>query len=238
MLQKIMEPHSRLASQLLGLVRSHSTADPTHEYQTAAVIVFLAGVDKALSLALEALYLAGHVKWDWLRGRRGSAHLTPGEIVCAPGFMAKLDRLKDLGCDLRDLAWLAEMRNSYVHDCTILGGYRVAPDANACRLTLRPFPLTVQGSGPFLLALSADDIAATTEEVVERLGRLLSEKDCEEAWRKVNEQAALLPTDPQPWTDQVNAPRASADEIHEIVRALNAEAVGEGCAKLLPPPQS
>ena len=71
LLQAVIKPHSHLASRLLGHVKRWSTDDPTHEYVTSAIIVLLAGVDKVLSLALELLYLAGHVDWAWMRGRRG-----------------------------------------------------------------------------------------------------------------------------------------------------------------------
>lgn len=71
LLRGMIEPHSQLATRLLGLVRHPSTDDPDDpkdEFEVAAVIVFLAGVDKLLSLSLEFLYLADHVEWHWMRG--------------------------------------------------------------------------------------------------------------------------------------------------------------------------
>ena len=63
--------------------------------------------------------------------------MTSGEVFCAPGFMAKLERLKDFGCDLTELTWLSEARNTYLHDCTIYAGYTANPDADSERLILQ-----------------------------------------------------------------------------------------------------
>ena len=54
-INSILHPHAELAVDLLRMVGSHSTADPSHRFQIAALIVFLSGVDKVLSLALQLM---------------------------------------------------------------------------------------------------------------------------------------------------------------------------------------
>ena len=110
LLSKVMESHLTLAVDLLGMVKKTSTDDPTHRYQIAAVVVFLAGVDKTLGLALLILYLGGHVSWESIGPRGKKVELDPGRLVCWPGLTGKLTRLKALGLDLEEnLQWLVEI---------------------------------------------------------------------------------------------------------------------------------
>src|SRR5262245_15087667 len=116
LLRHVLKPHTALATDLLKLVKRKkvgpfgprvSSDDPAHRFQIAAIIIFLAGVDKALSLTLELLYLAGRVEWDWLTGR-GRSNPPPGHIRCYPGFSAKIDKLKQLGLDISTIQWLSD----------------------------------------------------------------------------------------------------------------------------------
>jgi hypothetical protein len=103
----VLNPHSELAVDLFRTVHSRSTADTTHRFQIAALIVFLSGVDKALSLALQLSYLADRIDWGWLtHGRK----LDPGVIECHQGLTAKLDKLHSLGLDLTGLQWIVDLR--------------------------------------------------------------------------------------------------------------------------------
>jgi hypothetical protein len=232
LLNSVIRPHAHLATRLLRLVRRWSTATSSHEYGIAALIIFLAGVDKVLSLTLELLYLAGHVEWEWMRRRR-RADVEPGEVFCDPGFMAKLAKLKELGCDVTEIDWLAELRNSYIHGCKIYGGYSVAADFDRQRVTVKPTGPTVNSGLTFLSPVRADDIDPMTTRLVERLDRFLGERRCEEALRRISERLTALPVDPQPWTGRLNASEMDPDTIIAQIRELNAEMVGEGLSKII-----
>src|SRR5215813_9714590 len=54
-IDSILHPHVELAVDLLRMVNSRSTGDPTYRFQIAALTVFLSGVDKALSLAFQLI---------------------------------------------------------------------------------------------------------------------------------------------------------------------------------------
>jgi hypothetical protein len=88
-------------------------------------MVFLAGVDKALSLACELLYLANKVKWKWLTADIPEAELQPGVIETRRGLMRKLNMLQSLGLDLTGMQWIVDLRNMYIHSCSIYAGYRI-----------------------------------------------------------------------------------------------------------------
>jgi hypothetical protein len=229
-----MKPHSDLAIRLLGLVRRRDTGDPTHDYETAAMIVFLAGVDKVSSLALELLYLAGAVKWAWLHSKKWQT-VRPGEIVCQPGFAAKLARLKELGCDLTELKWLSELRNSYIHDCTMFAGYRARPKftPHGGRVRLHPSGPTIDLRGAFLNPFQPADVERMTAIIVQRLTRCLIRRGCMKALRVTSKRIAALPLDPEPWTERVNAKARGVEGISTIIEALNAEVVGDGCQKIV-----
>jgi hypothetical protein len=166
-IRHVLEPHTELAIDLLRLMKrsrslpgmGYSTGDPTYRYQIAALIIFLAGVDKTLSVVLELLYLAGFVEWKWLKG--GRIAVQPGYVICSPGLSAKIDKLKGLGLDLSQLKWLIEARNRYIHDCVIHAGYSFsfsdhAPDGS---------PLELKASGPAILVDGPPLVALGPKEI-------------------------------------------------------------------------
>ncbi len=61
-----------------------------------------------------------------MTGRK--TELPPGRVECGRGLMAKLFKIKSLGLDLTSLDWLVDLRNLYVHDCSIYAGYMVRPE--------------------------------------------------------------------------------------------------------------
>jgi hypothetical protein len=198
-------------------------------------MVFLAGVDKALSLTLELLYLAGHVDWNWLIGRR-KGHVLPGHVECAPGFGAKIFKLKDLGLDLTEIGWLVELRNWYVHDCRIYAGYRVTPNwETGPEWLLRPVGPEVSTLGPPLFAIDAATLRAEADDLVRRLGSLLDRKGGMAAWRDVHKRLSQLPHDPEPELSQVAA--GTPEIIDQCITALNEQHVGKGLRKVLVDPR-
>lgn len=226
----VIRPHAELAVDLLRLVRTKDTRDPTHRFQIAAVIIYLAGIDKALGLALQLLYLAGKIKWEWLRGgRKGEA----GRIVCNPGLTAKLDKLTELGFDLSDLKWLVDLRNQYVHACSIEARYGLAGDFDKGRLVLRPSGPEVNFPGSPLLPLESDLIEQQTESLIKELGEFLDRQGWEARWRAAQARLEQLPENPEPYYSEVVSRVDDLDAVHVILERLNAESIGEGLQHLL-----
>ncbi len=63
LLTGVLKPNTDLAIDLIGMVNSLDTSDPTYRFQVASIIIFLAGVDKTLNLAFELIYLMDKVNW-------------------------------------------------------------------------------------------------------------------------------------------------------------------------------
>ena len=220
----VLNPHSELAVDLFRMVHSRSTADTTHRFQIAALIVFLSGVDKALSLALQLSYLADRIDWGWLtHGRK----LDPGVIECHQGLTAKLDKLHSLGLDLTGLQWILDLRNEYIHSCRIYAGYRGGiDDGDASRFMLRASGPDVSFSGQPLVALGPAEIQTYAGQLTERLARFLDEIKWQAAWESLEEELGHLPINPEPeysqaWDD-------SPEQIYKLIVSLNERYVGEG----------
>jgi hypothetical protein len=236
LLRGIMDPHSQLAARLLRLVPPPRTNDPDESkdgFEAAAVIVFLAGVDKLLSLSLELLYLAGHVKWRWMKEGRRESNVLPAQVFCGPGFTAKIAKLNELGCDLTELCWLSEARNNYVHECNIFAGYRIHPDFERKRLALKATGPVVESSGPLQLGWRPEGIDTMTTALVDRLGSFLIDRHCEEGLRQIAERVAKLSDNPEPWTTRLREASDDPDRVSDIMEELNATMVGKGLVRLL-----
>jgi hypothetical protein len=232
-IHSIMHPHTELAVDLLRMVGSRSTGDPSHRFQIAALIVFLSGVDKVLSLALQLMYLADRVEWRWLTNGR---NLKPGVIECHQGLTTKLNKLQSLGLDLTDLQWIVDLRNSYIHTCRIDAGYRVGvDDGDTPQLILHAFGPEVSSSAAPLVALGPTDIQTSAEGLADHLGEFLDGIKWQAAWALLQEQLGHLPVNPEPEYSQLAD--GSAEEIHSLILALNERYVGEGLRQLREPQQ-
>lgn len=234
LLEGILRPHTELAVDLLSMVRTQSTGDSSYRFQVAGLIIFLSGVDKALSLALQLLYLTGRVEWNWLARRK----LQAGEIECHPGLTAKLKKLEGLGLGLSEFEWLVGLRNWYLHDCSIYAGYTVGIDSgDNPSLILRAHGPEVSHSDPPLTALSGDAIEAYANGLRDRLGEFLDRNGWQAAWASVQERLAKLPQNPAPEYSEVAAGLDPA-VVERCIAALNEKHVGEGLSKLLKCPST
>jgi len=220
----ILLPHADLAVDLMNMMGSRSTGDPAHRFQIAALIVFLSGVDKALSLALQLMYLADRVEWRWLtRGHK----LKPGVIECRQGLTAKLNKLHSLGLDLTDLQWIVDLRNEYIHTCSIYAGYRVGiGDGDTSQFILRASGPEVSFLREPLTALGPTEIQTYAEHLTERLGKFLDGIKWQVAWALLQEQQSHLPVNPEPEYSQIAD--ASPEKIYSLTGTLNERYVGEG----------
>lgn len=224
----VLHPHAELAVDLLRMVRSRSAADPTHRFQIAALIVFLSGVDKALSLALQLIYLADRVEWEWLtRGHKPE----PGVIECYRGLTAKLDKLHSLGLNLTGLQWIVDLRNEYIHSCRIYAGYRVGLDrGDNPRFILRASGPEVSFSCQPLVALGPAEIQTYAGHLTDHVGRFLDGINWQPAWKLLEEQLGHLPINPEPEYSQMVD--GSAEEIYSLTVSLNERYVGAGLRRL------
>jgi hypothetical protein len=223
-INSILHPHAELAVDLLSMVGSRSTGDPSHRFQIAALIVFLSGVDKVLSLALQLMYLADRVEWRWLtRGHK----LEPGVIECHQGLTAKLNKLHSLGLDLTDLQWIVDLRNAYIHTCSINAGYRVGiGDGDTSQFILHACGPEVSFLRPPLVPLGPTEIQTYAEHLTDHLGKCLDGIKWQAAWALLQEQLGDLPVNPEPEYSQVAD--ASLEKIHSLTVTLNERYVGEG----------
>ena len=230
LLECVMKPHAELASELLDQVKSHSTGDPTHRFQIAGVVIFLAGVDKTLSLAVQLLYLAGKIEWKWIKPRTPR----PGFIACGRGLTAKLYKLKEMGLDLSELQWLVELRNSYVHNCSIAAGYRWGMTKRGkARLTLRASGPEISYFNAPLMSLDARDIARWADDLTNRVGTFVNHNGWQSSWKSIALKIAKLPVDPEP--EYSLAKRRKFDqECYRTIEGLNMRCVGMGLKCVLP----
>ncbi len=228
LLEKVLQPHTDLAMALLRQVRSANTGDPTHRFQIARLIVFLAGVDKTLSLSLELLYLAGAVNWKWLI--RGGPIPEPGVITCNPGLTAKLNKLRELGLDLTELQWMVDLRNLYIHQCSISAGYRVKTGRG--RLISGGHGPEISHSGEPLTGWDANSVGTYTQDLAKRLGEFVDGKRWQRVWTAVAKQIQRLPINPEPAYSMVISD-TPIEDLFDAITILNEQHVGRGFARLI-----
>lgn len=228
LINSILHPHVELAVDLLRMVDSQSTGDPTYRFQIAALTIFLAGVDKALNLACQLMYLADKITWTWLSGRR---KLEPGVIECHRGLTAKLNKLHSLGLDLTDLQWIVDLRNVYMHSCNIYAGYRVGPDWNdRPQLILKASGPEVSSFGPPLVPFGPAEIQSYAANLTDYLGSFLDGSKWQATWSLLAQQFGQLPINPEPEYSQMVD--GSAEEIARLIASLNERYIGEGLQRL------
>lgn len=233
LLGAVMRPHSELAAELMRRSprkkRRRGTSPTTRE---VAVIVFLAGLDKLLGLALQLLYLAGKVDLGWLHEGGRRADRLAGVLSCSPGLGAKINKLQSLGLDLSDLRWLVELRNRYVHSCSIDVRYKVSiSDDEESRLSLRATGPEVSTVGEFAAGVTERHLRAWATGLISRIARFVEEKGGDAAWVALSREVRNLPVDPEPALDRVVA-ADDYGELADVVEALNNEKIGVGLVRL------
>jgi len=227
-IDSILHPHVELAVDLLRMVNSRSTGDPTYRFQIAALTVFLSGVDKGLSLAFQLMYLADKVEWEWLTNGR---KLEPGFIECHRGLTAKLKKLQSLGLDLTELQWIVELRNAYIHSCGIYAGYRVGvDDKDTPRFILQASGPEISFSSPPLVPFGPTEIQSYAGDLIDYLGRFLDGIKWQAAWSLLADKLGHLPINPEPEYAQIAG--GSAEEINSLIVCLNERYIGEGLLRL------
>ena len=228
LLKSILEPHANLALDLLKMVQSLNTNDSSHRFQIASVIIFLAGIDKTLSLAFELLYLAGMVDWNWMVPNKKQKPAA-GFIECQRGLAAKIAKLNELGVDLTSIKGINELRNEYVHSTCLYVGYSICIDEFDSKFRLVPSGPVLTSMLPPLIAFTQNEIEFYTYQFVELIGSFIDKTDWREIWYLISQKANGLPHNPDPEYSQF----LDEPEIElEVLDALNIRYVGDG-VKLL-----
>lgn len=228
LLSRVMKPHLEVAKDLLRMVKRKSTDDPTHRFQIAAITIFLAGVDKTLSLALQLLYLAGEIEWKWLKPTKPNA----GIISCGPGLTAKILKFKELGLDITELRELIDLRNEYIHSCSIYAGYSMGPIwGRKPRLTLRATGPTISYAGKYLLDIGADDIKRISRVLINLVAEFVDASDWRSSYRSIAQKIRKLPHDPQP--ELLTIDPSDLEATFRVIDELNKKYIGAGLFHLL-----
>jgi len=225
-LKKVLQPSTDLAAELAAKVKELNTRDPTYRYQIAAIVLFLSGVDKALSVACQLLYIGGRIEWKWLKPR----HPEPGVLGCGPGLMAKITKFKGLGLDLSHLKWLVELRNEYIHEASISVRYQAGQwDDCGPMIVIRACGPEIGLVGPPLLALQSSDFERWTDELAEALGAFVDQGDWQAAWRGLASKVEKLSIDRSGAgaTDNI-------DELMNVIDSLTEKHIGIGLRYVLP----
>lgn len=229
LLKDVLLPHIEIALDLMGQVKTFDTSDPTHRYQIASILILLAGVDKTLSLAFELLYIAGKVEWKWMSPNPTSKPPT-GFIECTRGLTSKIIKLKDLGVDLTHLQWLVDLRNEYVHSCSIYAGYSEIIDVTEDNIQVKPSEPTISFPLSPMTYIHSQEIQNYANEIVELIGSFVDRTNWLGGWFTIAEKVKNLPINPEPEHTQImNEP----ERLFEILSALNDKYVGDGVKLLL-----
>lgn len=226
-----MTPHVDLATDLLKMVNNSEPLDPytsSYRFQVAAIVIFLAGVDKTLSLAFEMLYIAGKVEWSWMTPNN-KRKPPAGYIECHKGLTAKLRELKGLGVDLSPLQELIDLRNKYIHSSNLYVGYSTVLDENG-RLNLRASEPVISYLLPPYTFVRPQDMKSHAGYLVDTVGSFVDKSGWPDRRRAIMLKLSRLPENPEPEYTQLVSNHFSNDS--EIIDSLNRKYVGEG-AKLL-----
>jgi len=228
LLKGVLEPHTELALALMKMVTSLDSNDSSSRFQIASIIIFLAGIDKTLSLAFDLLYLAGKVSWNWMVP---NTRFKPpaGFIECQRGLTTKVMKLKELGIDVTHLQWIIDIRNEYVHSCHIYLGYTEEIDEAEYKIRLNPSGPVISFPLSPMTAFQSKEIHYYSQQLVDAIGSFIDKTEWQNEWFRLAHKAEGLPQNPEPeFTQLLNEPNRE----FEILDALNMRFVGDG-AKLL-----
>ena len=224
----ILKPHQDLAADLFALVKSTKSDDPSHRFQIAGITVFMAGIDKVLTVACELACIANMIEWKWLSDRNGKANPANGEIKCDPGFESKINKLCSLKLDIKDLHWMRELRNSYIHGSSINIGYKFYPEPGS--MCIKPI-LEIEFSAPPLISWSANDLNGYGKDFAKKLEQFLDNTvKWQDAWKDLSNKIDKLPINPTGFDKIIDS--NNDNEIHIFLEELNNKYIGNCLEKI------
>lgn len=229
LLKHVLFPHVDLGSDILGMVERLSSDDPTHRYQIASILIFLAGVDKTLNLAFELLYLAGKVDWKWMVP---GPKLTPppGYIECTQGLTKKINKLKAFGVDISNLQDLINIRNAYVHSHYLYIGYGESIDEITPDINLKASGPTLRYLLPPMTNFGVQEIKYYANEIIDLVGSFIDKTDWQKACFRIIEIVDNLPKNPEP---EYSLMLNNQGREFEIINTLNKRLIGDGAQILM-----
>lgn len=224
----VLKPHTDLAIDLIKMVNSLDTSDPSYRFQIASIIIFLAGVDKTLNLAFELLYLVDKVDWKWMVSNQ--KYQSPaGFIECNKGLTAKINKLIDFGIDITCLQGIIDLRNEYVHSCNIYLGYTLRLEETESKTQLKPFGPVISAPLPPITYFRPENLQAYANNLVDSVGIYIDNLGWQNIWVELSKKLECLPKNPEPEYAQIIN---DSEKEFEIINMLNKRYIGNG-AKLL-----
>ncbi len=227
-LESILSPHIDLSISLLELVESMNSEDPSHRYLIAAIITFLSGIDKTLSLFYQLLYISGRIEWKKIASNKDRTPV--GYIECQWGLTKKIFELENFGVDISSLKELIDLRNMYMHDSYIYAGYSLSLDEETGEEYIGGTQLSHRNVSPPITNFTPKFIDFYRNVIVEEVSKILDSVDWLSSWKRLEEKLKELPINPEPEYSQLDQ---SHENLHEIIESLNRRFIGDGANKLL-----
>lgn len=145
---------------------------------------------------------------------------------------AKIFKLRQVGIDLTELRELVELRNEYVHSCSIYAGYSVGiTRTGRLRHTLRPVEPRISYHAEYLLPLAPPRLRRIAKKLVQIVGPFVDRTGWQSSWKLIVRKIRKLPRDPEPGYSQLNLD--NPEVCMKIVDELNERYVGRGLRVLL-----
>jgi hypothetical protein len=123
LLLEIMAPFLKLAINNVLNHKSNADSGISENYVVLTIIALLSGIEKILNTTFFQMYISGKIDWKWMKNNR---EVEPGVIQCNRGLSAKLAKLEQLGIIKNELQWIVDLRNEFIHMCSLNVRYTMA----------------------------------------------------------------------------------------------------------------
>jgi len=141
--------------------------------------------------------------------------------------------LSDLGVDLTYLQWIINLRNEYVHSCSLYIGYTVGYDDDTEKIYLEAREPTLSFPLAPIVAVRSERIQYYSDQMIDLIGSFIDHTEWWLVWSKITKKLEGLPKNPDPEYAQIaNESKDESENEHEILDTLNQKFIGDG-AKLL-----
>lgn len=222
----IKEKHMNLIVELLDLDDS-----PKKEaIKTAALIIFISGIDKILSFAVIFFWIAGKVNLEQLIYKKNKENIGKGIIVCDYGLSAKCEILNNMGVELDDYKWLVDLRNYYIHGHTMNIGYKIDPSFESEKLNLKP-ELEFFMPSSINIRANVKDFNLWYEDIINQICEELDKADFERIFKDIKKEVENLPINPEPFYSNINNLNDEdieiSDKLEKLLGELNRNYIGK-----------
>lgn len=231
-LHSVVATHLDHALHLLSLEAQETDDSRRTIYHPAAATQFMAGIDKALSLAMILLFVVDpkNVTWSWLCGdKKKDEAPRPGSLVCVPGFRKKVNKLRAMGFAFDRFDVLSELRNWMIHHCEVTLGYAQTlrdVDNQDYRRVLRSHAPHVSWTVTFQSRFTSQSLRDEAEYFCVKLADFIDAQGFEARWTSLCNALLALP-------EQFPPVSADHDEVCSIIDSLNRTHLGDDLGVLL-----